>query len=139
MLSLLITALALPLTSCSETARLNRMDEAERAVAFYELFEEKSDQASSVTVEQKISLKLDIGEVAYEQINESTSIYVEEGDELTYLEQSVTTVWAGGEKTVTYQDEGSSLPLPVRNTRPSVTARSRTFPISWWERATVRP
>ncbi|MBQ4113584.1 MAG: hypothetical protein IJD38_12385 [Clostridia bacterium] len=105
-LSLLITALALPLTSCSETARLNRMDEAVRAVAFYELFEEKSDQASSVTVEQKISLKLDIGEVAYEQINESTSIYVEEGDEFTYLEQSVTTVWAGGEKTVTYQDEG---------------------------------
>ena len=105
-LSLLITALALPLTSCSETARLNRMDEAERAVAFFDLIEEKLDGFSSASIEQKISLKLDIGDIAYEQVNEGTITYIEEGEKLTYLEQSTTTVWAGGEKIVTYLDEG---------------------------------
>lgn len=101
-----LLALVIPMTSCSETARLSRMEEAERAVAFFALVEEKTDGATSVSMEQKMSFKLDIGDVAYEQVNEGTITYIEEGEKLTYLEQSTTTVWAGGEKTVTYLDEG---------------------------------
>jgi hypothetical protein len=106
--AMLLTALALPMTSCSEASKLNRMDEAERAVAFYQLIEEKADAATSVSVETKMNLKLDIGDVAYEQANEGVATYVETDGSFTYLEQATTTVWVGGEKTVTYTDEGYS-------------------------------
>lgn len=104
--AMLLTALALPLTSCSEEDKLLRMDESERAVAFYGLIDAATQEASSFSVEQKLSFKLDIGDMAYEQVNEGTITYIMEGDDLTYLEQSTTTVWVGGEKTVTYVDEG---------------------------------
>ena len=104
--ALLLTGLVLPLASCSDASRLNRMDETERAVAFFSLVEENGSKASSLSVKQKLYLKMDIGDVAYEQLNEATSTYVDENGKISMLEQAVTTVWAGGEKIVTYTDEG---------------------------------
>lgn len=105
-LTMLLTAAVMPMTSCSDASRLNRMDEDERAVAFFEMVEAKGEETTSLSVEQKLYLKLDIGDVAYEQLNEGTATYVEEEGELSYLEQTTTTVWVGGDKTVTYTDEG---------------------------------
>jgi hypothetical protein len=104
--ALLLIGLVLPLASCSDASRLNRMDEAERAVAFFALVEENGSKASSLSVKQKLYLKMDIGDMAYEQLNEATSTYVDENGTISMLEQAVTTVWAGGDKTVTYTDEG---------------------------------
>lgn len=104
--AILLTGLVLPLASCSDASRLNRMDEAERAVAFFALVEANGSKASSLSVKQKLYLKMDIGDVAYEQLNEATSTYVDENGKISMLEQAVTTVWAGGDKTVTYTDEG---------------------------------
>lgn len=64
--AMLLTALALPLASCSDEDKLLRMDESERAVAFYGLIDAATQEASSFSVEQKLSFKLDIGDMAYE-------------------------------------------------------------------------
>jgi hypothetical protein len=92
--ALLLIGLVLPLASCSDASRLNRMDEAERAVAFFALVEENGSKASSLSVKQKLYLKMDIGDMAYEQLNEATSTYVDENGTISMLEQAVTTVWA---------------------------------------------
>ncbi len=104
--ALLLVTLTLSLTSCSQSQKLLRMDEAERAVAFFELVEAKGNEATSLSIKQKMYLKMDIGDVAYEQLNEGTATYVEEDGEMSFLDQTTTTVWVGGEKTVTYTDEG---------------------------------
>ena len=105
-IAMLLTLATLPLSSCSETDRLARMDEPERAVAFFTLVEETLDGAASLSIEQKMSFKLDVEDLAYEQVSEGTITFITDGEQLTYLDQSTTTVWSGGEKTVTYIDEG---------------------------------
>ena len=105
-LAMLLTLAVLPLSSCSEVDRFARLEGDERAVTFYQIMETKTDEATSAQAVQKLSMKLDIGDVAYEQITEGSSTYIKNGDELTYLEQTTSTVWVGGEKIVTYEDEG---------------------------------
>ena len=104
--ALLLVTLPMSLISCSDSSKLNRMDEAERAVAFYEMVEENADSAKSGTVKQKQYLKLDIGEMTYEQEDECISTYVNQDGEVSLLEQITTTIWSGGEKRVIYTDEG---------------------------------
>ena len=105
-LAMLLTLAVLPLSSCSEVDRFARLEGDERAVTLYQMMETKTNEATSAQAVQKMSMKLDIGDVAYEQITDGSSTYIKNGDELTYLEQTTSTVWVGGEKIVTYEDEG---------------------------------
>lgn len=105
-LAMLLTLAVLPLSSCSEVEKFARLEGDERAVTFYQMMETKTNEATSAQAVQKMSMKLDIGEMAYEQITDGSSTYIKNGDELTYLEQTTSTVWVGGEKIVTYEDEG---------------------------------
>ena len=107
--AMLLTLAVLPLSSCSEVDKFARLEGDERAVAFYQMVETKTNEATSAQAVQKMALKLDIGDVAYEQVVEGSSTYIKNGDELTYLEQTTSTVWVGGEKIVTYEDEGYDL------------------------------
>ena len=105
-LAMLLTLAVLPLSSCSEVDKFARLEGDERAVTFYQIVETKTNEATSAQAVQKMAMKLDIGDVAYEQVVEGSSTYIKNGDELTYLEQTTSTVWVGGEKIVTYEDEG---------------------------------
>ncbi len=104
--ALLLVTLPLSLTSCSQASRLLRMKESDRAAYFYRLVNSKADYAASGSFEQTMSMKLDIGDVAYEQVTEGTITFIAEKDDLTYLEQAKTTVWTGGEKIIIYEDRG---------------------------------
>lgn len=104
--ALLLTAIPLSLTSCSQSAKLLRMDEEERAAYFYELINENADHAASGSMEQTMSMKLDIGTMTYEQVSDATITYIAEDDDLTYLEQVKTTVLTDGDKMVLYEDNG---------------------------------
>ncbi len=131
--AILFTSLVLPLASCSESSRLNRMDEAERAVAFYEMVEENGNKATSLSVKQSLYLKLDIGDVAYEQLNEGVSTYEDKDGEISMLEQTTTTVWVGGEKTVTYTDEGYMNGMMFTYNKEGKAVSKLKSPITWEE------
>ena len=132
-LAMLFTVAAISLASCSQSKKLLRMDEAERAVAFYEMVEENGEKATSGSVKQKLYLKIDIGDVAYEQTSESTSTYVNQDGEGALLEQSVTTVWVGGEKTVTYTDEGYMNGMMFTYNKEGKAVSKLKSPITWEE------
>lgn len=104
--AILLTTLTLPLTSCSQTSKLLRMDEDERAEYFYRLVNSTADLAASGSMEQTMSMKLDIGDVSYEQTTEGTITFIAEQTDLTYLEQVKTTILTDGEKIVIYEDRG---------------------------------
>ena len=104
--SLMLLSSVLPMTSCSVSSRLKRMDGNKRAVYFYELMNEKKDAASSHTEERKHYLKTEIGDHTYEQSKEVTSTFVTKNGEDSVVEKTVNTVWTGGDRTVTYTDEG---------------------------------
>ncbi len=104
--ALLLFAVALPMTACSVSSHLKRMDESKRAVYFYELINEKKDEAISRSEERKYDLKTEIDGFPYEQTKKVTSTFVSKDGEDSVVEKTVNTVWAGGERTVTYTDEG---------------------------------
>ena len=104
--TLLLTAVALPLTSCTQTSRLLGMEGDERAEYFYSLINSKASFAASGYMEQTMSMKLDIGDVTYEQVTEGGITFVAEKDDFSYLEQVTTTVWTGGEKITSTEDRG---------------------------------
>lgn len=65
MAALLLTALMIPLTvlgmtSCSEGARLNRMEESERAVAFMKLVNQTMDAQSGYTTQQTANMLVEV-------------------------------------------------------------------------------
>ncbi len=104
--ALILSVLILPMTSCSATSRLLRMEEDERAVAFFDMTNRKSMTASSFYMEQTMTMKMDIGGVAYEQTGVSRITAIEEKDSLIYLEQHESSVVSGGVLTVIYEDSG---------------------------------
>ena len=103
---MLVTALVIPMASCSQTSRLLKMGEAERAVYFYDLVEMRASTSQSYSLEQKMTMKMDIGDVAYEQEGEATITFIGEEDDFTYIEQIEATVWSGGEKYEFKEDNG---------------------------------
>ena len=54
----------------------------------------------SFTMEQTMSMKMDITSVTYEQVTESTLTVIDGKDGLTYLDESKTTIWTGGNRVV---------------------------------------
>ena len=103
----LLLGLALPMTSCSAAARLSRMkDEAERAYYFYEITERNMDYARSFTFDQTMVMDATINGVAYKQTTEATVTLISERNDVTYLEQTKTTVDVVGGGTVIYSDSG---------------------------------
>lgn len=104
--AILLTAVALPLTSCTQTSRLLGMEGDERAEYFYSLVNSKASFAASGYMEQTMSMKLDIGDVTYEQVTEGAITFVSEEKDFSYLEQVTTTVWTGGEKITVREDRG---------------------------------
>ena len=103
---MLVTALVIPMTSCSQTSRLLGMGEAERAAYFFDLVDMRASSAASFSMTQKMSMKLDIGDMAYEQEGKATITFIGEKDDFTYLEQVETTVWSAGEKIEFFEDSG---------------------------------
>ena len=65
--AVMLMTVALPLSSCSPAARLNRMDEPDRAVKLFEMSNQKADTASSFTMEQTMTMKMDIAGTTYDQ------------------------------------------------------------------------
>ncbi len=104
--AVLLLSVALPLTACSASARLSRMDEPDRAVKLFEFSNEKADTAHSFTMEQTMLMKMDISGTAYEQKGVSNLTVIEDKDSLTYLEQTEISVTTGGDFTVIYEDNG---------------------------------
>ena len=103
----LLLGLALPMTSCSAASRLSRMkDEAERAYYFYEITERNMDYARSFTFDQTMVMDATINGVAYKQTTEATVTLISERNDVTYLEQTKTTVDVVGGGTVIYSDSG---------------------------------
>ena len=104
--AVMLLAVALPMTACSVSSRLKCMDENKRAVYFYELINEKKDAAISRSEERKYDLKTEIDGFPYEQTKKVTSTFVSKDGEDSVVEKTVNTVWAEGDRTVTYTDEG---------------------------------
>ena len=102
----MLLSFALPLTACSVSSRLKCMDENKRAVCFYELINEKKDAAISRSEERKYDLKTEIDDFPYEQTKKVTATFVSKDGEDSVVEKTVNTVWAEGDRTVTYTDEG---------------------------------
>ena len=102
----MLLSFALPMTACSVASRLKRMDENKRAVCFYELINEKKDAAISRSEERTYDLKTEIDGFPYEQTKKVTSTFVSKDGEDSVVEKTVNTVWAEGDRTVTYTDEG---------------------------------
>ena len=102
----LLLGLALPMTSCSAASRLKRMDEAERAVYFYEVVDRTMNYARSGSFDQIMVLDATLNGVAYKQTTNATVTFLSERNDVTYLEQSKTTVDVVGGGTVIYSDSG---------------------------------
>ena len=102
----MLTALALPMTACSGSRRLLRMEESERAVAFYTMTDRNMNYARSGSFEQTMVLDATMNGVAYKQTTEATVTFISERDDVTYLEQAKTTVDMAGGGTVIHSDSG---------------------------------
>lgn len=104
--AILLTALAIPMTSCSQTKKLLRMDEPERAEYFYRATDSKMTYAQSGSFDQTMTMQANMSGVSYKQTTEATVTFIAEQDDFIYLEQSKTTVDAGGQGTIIYSDSG---------------------------------
>ena len=104
--AVMLMTVALPLSSCSPAARLNRMDEPDRAVKFFEMSNEKADSAASFNMEQTMVMKMDIAGNTYDQKGVANLTVIEDKDSFIYLEQSELSVTAGGVLTIYYEDSG---------------------------------
>ena len=104
--AVMLLTVALPMSSCSAAARLNRMDEPDRAVKFFEMSNEKADSAASFYMEQTMVMKMDIAGNTYDQKGVANLTVIEDKDSFIYLEQSELSVTAGGVLTLIYEDSG---------------------------------
>ncbi len=104
--ALLLVTLPLSLTGCSQTDKLLRLDEDERAQQFFHLLHNYSDYSTSYYMERTMSVEIDIGSNPYEQVTETTVTFVAKEDDLAHLEQIKTTVWTDNGKNVLYEDNG---------------------------------
>ena len=104
--AVMLMTVALPMTSCSAAARLNRMDESDRAVKLFEMSNQKADTASSFNMEQTMVMKMDIAGSSYDQKGVANLTVIENKDSFIYLEQSELSVTAGGVLTLIYEDSG---------------------------------
>ncbi len=105
-ITLLVTALPLTLASCSPAMRLKAMDESRRAAAFYTMIGNRADRASSNSLNQTMTLIMDINGMTYEQVTEGTITFIGEKDDFTYLEQFETTVRTDNMVTIMQEDRG---------------------------------
>lgn len=103
---ILLTALTLPMTSCSQSKKLLRMEEPERAVAFYTVTDRNMNYARSGSFEQTMVMDATMNGVAYKQTTEATVTFISDRDDVTYLEQAKTEVDVVGGGTVIYSDSG---------------------------------
>ena len=78
--AVMLMTVALPLSSCSPAARLNRMDEPDRAVKFFEMSNEKADSAASFNMEQTMVMKMDIAGNTYDQKGVANLTVIEDKD-----------------------------------------------------------
>ena len=104
--AILMAALPLSLTSCSDASRLLRMKEPRRAAEFYRLINENTNRATSNSLEQTTSLSMDLNGQRYEQVSEGVITYIEAENDFTYLKQVKTTIRSGQMETVLYEDSG---------------------------------
>ena len=103
----LLLGLALPMTSCSASKRLARMDdETERAYYFYEITDRNMNYAYSCSYDQTMVMDATINGVAYKQSTEATITFISNRSGLTLLEQAKTIVDVVGGGTVIYSDTG---------------------------------
>lgn len=103
----LLLGLALPMTSCSASKRLARMDdETERAYYFYEIADRNMNYAYSCSYDQTMVMDATINGVAYKQSTEATITFISDRSGLTLLEQAKTIVDVVGGGTVIYSDTG---------------------------------
>ena len=104
--AVMLLTVALPMSSCSAAARLNRMDEPDRAVKLFELSNQKVGSAASFNMEQTMVMKMDIAGSSYDQKGVANLTVIEDKDSFIYLEQSELSVTAGGVLTLIYEDSG---------------------------------
>ena len=104
--AVLLLSVAVPMTACSASARLNRMDEPDRAVKLFEYSNEKANTASSFTLEQTMVMKMNISGVSYEQKSVTDLTVTSDTDSFIYLEQSESSVTSGGVFSAIYEDSG---------------------------------
>lgn len=104
--AVMLMTVALPLSSCSAAARLNRMDEPDRAVKLFELSNKQANSASSFTLEQTMTMKMDIADTTYDQKSVSKLTVIDSKDSFVYLEESEVSVTSGGTFTMIYEDSG---------------------------------
>ncbi len=105
---ILLAALTVPMTSCSGSKKLLRMEEPERAVAFYTMTDRNMNYARSGSFEQTMVLDATMNGIAYKQTTEATVTFISDRDDVTYLEQAKTDVDVVGGGTVIYSDSGYS-------------------------------
>ena len=104
--AVMLMTVALPLSSCSPAARLNRMDEPDRAVKLFEMSNQKADTASSFTMEQTMTMKMDIAGTTYDQKGVAKLTAIDSKDSFIYLEESEVSITSGGTFTMFYEDSG---------------------------------
>lgn len=104
--AVMLLTVALPMSSCSPAARLNRMDEPDRAVKLFEMSNQKADSAASFNMEQTMVMKMDISGSSYDQKGVANLTVIEDKDSFIYLEQSELSVTSGGVLTIYYEDSG---------------------------------
>ena len=104
--AVMLMTVALPLSSCSPAARLNRMDEPDRAVKLFEMSNQKADTASSFTMEQTMTMKMDIAGTTYDQKGVAKLTAIDSKDSFIYLEESEVSITSGGTFTMIYEDSG---------------------------------
>ena len=104
--AVMLMTVALPLSSCSASARLSRMDETDGAFYLYKITDRNADYARSCSYDQIMALDATLNGVAYKQTTNATVTFVTSRTDVTYLEQSKTTVDVVGGGTVIYSDSG---------------------------------
>ncbi|MBR6781592.1 MAG: hypothetical protein IKM33_00130 [Clostridia bacterium] len=102
----MLLSLALSMTSCSASARLERMEEPQRAEYFYYITDLNMSYASSMTYEQTTVLEATINGVAYKQTTEAAVTFVSDRNGMSLVEKAKTTVDTVGGGTVIYSDTG---------------------------------
>ena len=96
-LTLLLTALPITLTSCSPSLRLRMLKGEEQAAYFFGVVNQNAAEATSCTTQQTMLLRMELNGKSYEQITEGTITTIGQGEDMTTLTQSETTVTVGGE------------------------------------------
>ena len=104
--AVMLLSLAFSTTSCSASARLERMEEPQRAEYFYYVTDRNMSYASSLTYDQTMVLDATINGAAYKQTTEVAVTFVSDRNGMSLVEKAKTTVDTVGGGTVIYSDTG---------------------------------